>query len=275
MNDVSAPIGVFDSGLGGLTAVKELTKLLPNENIVYFGDTGRVPYGTKSEQTIISYARQDINFLLSKNIKYILAACGTVSVIMDSEAVSKAVSEIPFMGIVEAASEAAVKLSVNKNIGVIGTRAAIKSRAYERCIKRLCVEAKISSVACPLFVSLVEEGRFSDDDKAVRLIAREYLKELKSSGIDVLILGCTHFPLLHDVISETMGKKVKLIDGGKAAAFKIKNELTERGMLNPGNQKGTVEYYVSDVVEGFYENASIFMEGLDGSKVERTFIENF
>ena len=198
----SAPIGVFDSGLGGLSAVKEFLQVLPNENIVYFGDTGRVPYGNRSNDTIKKYALQDAEFLLKHNVKMVVAACGTVS------SVAKDLGDklpVPFTGVVAPTAFAAAQKTKNGRIGVIGTSATINSHSYKLRLEKLNPDFKVYEQDCPLFVPLVENGFICRDDQIVRLVVRRYLSELLETGVDTLILGCTHYPLFKDAVSEFMG----------------------------------------------------------------------
>ena len=245
------PIGVFDSGMGGLTAVVELQKVLPREKIVYFGDTGRVPYGTKSPEILRKYAQQDIDFLRTKDVKMILAACGTVS------SAAGEVGEncgVLYSGVLRPTAAAAIRKTKNGRIGVIGTPATIRSGAYERLLKASCPEAEIFSRACPLFVPLVENRHTKRDDPLVAETMKEYLSELREKEIDTLILGCTHYPLLADAIGGFMGSGVELINSGKEAALYCAEVLRERDLLRKA-PAGEAEYYVSDSVESFRENA--------------------
>ena len=249
-------IGVFDSGLGGLTAVKELVKVLPHENIVYFGDTARVPYGTRSDKTIKVYARQDADFLLSKGVKLIIAACGTVS------SVATELYEdlpVPFTGVVIPTATAAVRATKNGRIGIIGTPATVKSSSYKKEILRQDDRITVYQQACPLFVPLVENGFISADDPIVQLTVERYLSEMKAAGIDTLILGCTHFPIIAEAISNYLGKGVTLIDSGKETALYAANILGNKGLLNNSNTLGNCKYYVSDTVEGFRKTADVFL----------------
>lgn len=259
-------IGVFDSGLGGLTAVRELKRLLPNENIVYFGDTGRVPYGTKSRETLLSYIKQDVNFLKEKNVKMIVAACGTVSATITKEMVQE--MDVLFTGVVAPTAECAVKATKNGNIGVIGTAATVNSGAFEKKIKSLMPSAQVISKPCPLFVPLVENGLISGEIPT--LVAKMYLSDIKD--IDTLILGCTHFPIIKDVIASVVGSGVTLIDSGKATAEHVKQVLTENNMLS-NHQKGECNYYVSDSVEGFLTTAQMFLGESIANNVSRVEIE--
>ena len=215
------PIGVFDSGLGGLTGVRELRRLLPGEDIVYFGDTGRVPYGSRSHETILQYARQDIAFLLSQNVKCIMAACGTVSSTFPAEEAARL--PVPYMGVVTSAARQAARATHSRRIGVIGTAATIRSHSYELMLRRLVPGAEITARPCPLFVPLVEngyvDGSAPDRQQVARLVIAQYLEEVRAAGVDTLILGCTHYPLIAPAIARVMGPGVSLIDSGREGAL--------------------------------------------------------
>lgn len=249
-------IGVFDSGVGGLTAVKELNRLMPNENIVYFGDIARVPYGSRSKETILRYAEQDIKFLKTKNVKMIIAACGTVSSVVPKDFEK----EIKFTGVVTPSAQAACCATNNNRIGIIGTSASINSGAYMRAIKNLKPDAFIRGVACPLFVPLVENGFTERDNKITRAVAELYLKPLIEAEVDTIIMGCTHYPIIKDIIADVVGEKVRLISAGQEAAKLVYAELTAAGMLTDREEKGENQYFVSDSTELFTENAKIFLE---------------
>lgn len=212
----SKPIGVFDSGLGGLTAVKELLHVLPHEDIVYFGDTGRVPYGNRSRETIIKYAEQDAGFLLSKGVKLLIAACGTVSSVA-SELGGR--FRVPFTGVVAPTAAAAAAATKNGNIGVIGTTATIRSGSYKRALQKLSANIRVFQQDCPLFVPLVENNFLSPEDPVVTTIAARYLSWLKENGVDTIILGCTHYPMLKAAISKVMDNRVTLVDSGRETAL--------------------------------------------------------
>ena len=250
------PIGVFDSGVGGLTCVKELRKLLPNEDIIYFGDTGRVPYGNRSNQTINKYARQDADFLISKNVKAIIAACGTVSSVATSLGNSL---DVFYTGVLEPTAKAAVNASKNGKIAVIGTTATIKSGSYEREIMSINSEIKIITQDCPLFVPLVENGFVDESNAITRLTVEHYLKNIKLSGADTLILGCTHYPIIKHIIRDYMGDNVALIDSGSATAEYCAEYLSKNNLLNKKQSAGTTEFYVSDTTEGFSMLAGLFL----------------
>lgn len=258
------PIGIFDSGLGGLTALKELRQLLPQEDLIYFGDTGRVPYGARSPQTLRRFAMENIRFLQSHGVKMIVAACGTISSIMTDE--MTAGLEIPFTGVVKAAALAACRATRSGHIGVIGTSATIRSGSYLRIIREAMPQAQITARACPLFVPLVENGRFSPDDRIVQLVVEEYLAEIRAFGVDTLIMGCTHYPLLREAIRAYLGDDVALIDPGAEAADYVRTFLEPAELGN-----GRTEYYVSDDPDSFDTYAEMFLgepAGVHASLVE-------
>lgn len=265
-------IGVFDSGLGGLTAVRELRRILPGEDIVYFGDTGRVPYGTRGRDIIVEYAKQDIAFLLSKGVKAVIAACGTVSSTLPAEVAASL--PVPYMGVVESAARAAVLATKAGRIGVIGTPATVASGSYPAAIRRLMPGAAITATACPLFVPLVENGYFGVQNPVTRLVAQDYLKDVKSAGVDTLILGCTHYPLIAPVLADLMGPGVTLVDVGRAAAQSARHMLERTGLLRTPRQ-GKVEYYVSDSTEQFDRLAHIFLGEYAGGSVQRIDIDAY
>ena len=246
------PIGIFDSGLGGLSAVKEIKSVLPNERIIYFGDTGRVPYGSKSKETIERYARSDADFLMKFDIKLILAACGTVSAVALEKI--KNDYDVPFFGVVDSAVRAAVQRTKNKKIAVIGTSATIKSGIFKNKINESgCVS--VFSKECPLFVPLIECGYTDRHNPITRSVCRGYLSGIHESGADTLIMGCTHFPIISSIISDFL-PGVTLINPSQFAAIQIRDFLLENGM--EGYSGGT-EYYVSDSAESFSRSASIFL----------------
>lgn len=257
------PIGVFDSGLGGLTAVRELKRVMPGEDIIYFGDTGRVPYGNRSRETIIRYTKDDIEFLLRHDIKLIIAACGTASSVALPYLKDK--YDVKIMGVLESACEAAVRTTKNNRIGVVGTSGTIKSGKYTELIKNISPEAQVFSKACPMFVPLVENGYA--DSEAAKLIATDYLAPLKKEKVDTLILGCTHYPLLKGVISDIMGDEVTLLSPGELAAGKAKAFLLKEGLLSEKTDGGDSEFYVSDSVENFEALGSTFLESNIETKV--------
>lgn len=255
-------IGVFDSGLGGLTCLKELNKLIPNENVIYFGDTARLPYGTRSRETILEYAHQDIAFVKSKNVKMIIAACGTVSSVLGSG--KTADGDVPFTGVLLPAAQAACGMTRNGKVGVIGTEATIKSGSYGKAIRGIRPDVSVIGAACPLFVPLVENGFTARDNKVAQLVAEQYLAPIKKEGVDTLILGCTHYPILRDVISDYMGDSVTLISSGEEAAQYAYNMLMSREMLSDREENGTNTYYTSDSIELFEDNARAFLSSING-----------
>ncbi len=219
----TAPIGIFDSGIGGLTVAKRIISMLPNENIVYFGDTARVPYGSKSNSTVIEYSMQDAQFLINKNVKLIIVACNTASsVALDT---LKDKYDIPIIGMIEPGAKLALEKTKNGRIGVIGTNSTINNKAYSEQLKELDDRMKIIEKPCPLFVPIAEEGWL--DHEATDLIAKEYLQEFIDADVDTLILGCTHYPLLAETIQKIMGKNVALIDSGYAASLQVENYLKD------------------------------------------------
>ncbi len=248
------PIGVFDSGLGGLTAVRQINSLIPGENVVYFGDTGRVPYGTRGKDTIIRYARQDIEFLLGFDVKMIVAACGTVSTVLP-EQIAKELP-VPYFGVVQPAAQAACAANRQGAIGVIGTSSAVRSGAYGRAIRAIKPDARVIGRDCPLFVPLVENGLIDRECRITRLTAEMYLEQLKNSDIDTLIMGCTHYPLIRDIIAGIMGPDVILIDPGEEVVKSVRNHMTANDMLCSSGGKGRREYYVSDSIDSFRGIAS-------------------
>ncbi len=264
------PIGIFDSGLGGLTAVREISKLLPSADIVYFGDTGRVPYGTRSKETIIRYTRQNIRFLKSFNIKALLIACGTASSAALPEVCCD--EDFPIIGVVESAAKKAVMLTKSNRIGIIGTNATVRSGAYEKVIKSLNDEIHTVSVPCPLFVPLVENGRVSPDDRILKLAVEEYLTPLLEADVDTLILGCTHYPIIAEAIGDFMGRHVTLINPGAEAAHYL-STLDE--FSSSDGFPATSRFFVSDDAEGFSHQASLFLGREIGAEVELVNIENF
>lgn len=252
-----APIGVFDSGVGGLTVAKELFKRLPTEQVVYFGDVGRYPYGGRSSEIITAFARQDVAFLLEQNVKYIICACNTVSAVALDDLTKH--SKVGIIGVIEPGARAAVERTKNGRIGVIGTRATVNSNAYAKDIHRINPELKVFSLACPLLVPLAEEGYIEKD--ATYLIARDYLKTMQEVDIDTLVLGCTHYPLLKTVIQDVMGDKVTLIDSGEETAKEAQEELGRLNLLRDGRAVPDDEhhFFVSDVPEKFSQVATRFL----------------
>lgn len=255
ITDKEKAIGIFDSGIGGLTVVKRLQKTLPKENIIYFGDTARVPYGSKSNDTVIEYSIQNTKFLLKKNVKAVIVACNTASSIAIPELKKR--FDIPVIGMIEPGSLMALKKTKNFRIGVIGTRATIGNKAYSTEIKKINSSVTVFEKPCPLFVPLAEEGWI--DHISTYKIAEEYLQELKEQNIDTLVLGCTHYPILSDVIQKVAGNNVSLIDSGIASAELIKLELSKADLLTDLDKPGKQEFYVSDIPAKFKEVAELFL----------------
>lgn len=262
-------IGIFDSGLGGLCAVRELSKILPNENIIYFGDTGRVPYGTKSRETIRKYTCEDTRFLLSHGVKAILAACGTVS--SNAIEVIREITDIPVFGVVKDAAKAAYAASKTKHIGVIGTQATINSGIFKYKIESIDSGAVVLQSACPLFVPLVEYGFTADGDEITRLVCERYLAHFRDE-VDTLIMGCTHFPIIKNAIAKTL-PNVTLINPAKEAVKAMAAEFAAKGLLCTSREKGEVRYFVSDDPTGFASSASIFLGESEGLRAEKVDID--
>lgn len=264
-----SPIGVFDSGIGGLSVLKQFIRFLPAENYVYIGDTARVPYGNKSKQIVETYAKECTEFLLSRGVKIIITACNTVSAVA-IEAVKEKAGEIPVIGMIEPAAGAAIRATRNGNIGIIGTRATINSNSYHDEILSVAnnQEINVFSQACPLFVPIVEEGLLRHN--AAKLIAEDYLLKLIEEKVDTLVLGCTHYPLLSHLISEIM-PEVTLIDSGEHASVSALRLLAEKNMLIENQKefisKPSVDFYVTDLPSNFYEQAKAFL-GFDIDKPE-------
>ncbi|MEO0097994.1 MAG: glutamate racemase [candidate division WOR-3 bacterium] len=253
-SESSRPIGVFDSGIGGLTIVKEIRKILPKEDILYFGDTARLPYGSKSPELIRRYALEDAHFLYERKVKIIVVACHSAS--------SWALSEIrnsfpvPVVGVLEPGAKAALSVSRRKKIGVIGTKATISSGAYERALKERDKDVEIIAKATPLLVPLVEEDFISHP--VSKIVCREYLKVFLTEKVDALLLGCTHYPLLRSVIREVLKGKVKVIDAGKETAKEVKRIIEERG-IKKSSGRGKLKIYLSDITPEFEKIAQIFL----------------
>ncbi len=247
--DRDAPIGVFDSGIGGLTVAREIMRNLPSEKVVYFGDTARVPYGNKSKETVLRYSRQIIRFLQEQKVKAIVIACNTASAFA-LDAVRHEL-EIPVLGVIEAGAVVAAKVTRNHRVGVIGTVGTIGSGIHKEQLQKLDPEITVIGKACPLFVPLVEEGWLHDPVTAE--VAKRYLGELKVQEIDTLILGCTHYPLLRSTIQEIMGEHVRLVNPAYESALELKELLTRKGILASGKEEEEFPYrfYVSDLADEF------------------------
>lgn len=248
----SYSIGMFDSGVGGLTVMQQLVQALPNENIIYFGDTARLPYGGKSQETVLRYSTENIHFLLEHNIKLLVIACNTATALALPQL--RRLFEIPIIGVIEPGAEKAVEVTRHQRIAVLGTKATIQSGAYQRELQRLLPSATIFPIACPLFVHLVEE-RFVDHP-ASQLIVSEYLDCLKDKQVDTLLLGCTHYPLLKHLIAKEIGEDVTIVDSATTCAEKVASTLKDNDM-EADKKKGEVsyKYFVSDDPKKFQEQA--------------------
>ena len=241
------PIGIFDSGVGGLTVVKQIIKALPHENIIYFGDTARVPYGTKSKKTVTKFSKQIVRFLLTKNVKAVIIACNTAS--SNSLQELRQTFDIPIFGVIVPGVEEALRSTKNKKVGIIGTSSTIRSKAYETLLAEADSSIEVYAKPCPLFVSLVEEGW--TENIVAKLTAQNYLQELVEKGIDSLVLGCTHYPLLKRCIGETVGSSIKLVDPAKSTATMVKSFLAEHKLLQQGENISERYFYISDDTDTF------------------------
>jgi len=259
--NTSLPIGIFDSGIGGLTVVKEVIRQLPSENIIYLGDTARVPYGTKSSKTVITYSQSNSKFLISKGIKLLVIACNTASAVAIQSL--RWDLDISVLGVLEPGARKAVNTTNNNKVGVIGTPSTIKSGAYKKSIENINPDIQVYSQPCPLFVPLAEEGWL--DDKISEQIANRYLESLNKSGIDTLILGCTHYPLLKDLIQKVVGEDIKLVDSAEETAQEIKRTLLEINLLNKNKSNSKKEFYLTDTSDTFVSIAGNFL----GEKINK------
>ncbi len=264
-------IGVFDSGLGGLTAVRELRRLLPNESVIYFGDTGRVPYGSRGKETITRYARQDMKFLTEHDVKMMVCACGTVSSVLGEQLGSEL--EVPCTGVLLPAAQAACAHSSGGRIGVIGTSATIRSGELARRIRTIRPDAKVFGNACPLLVPIAEAGLARPDNIIAKEAIAMYLEPLAAEKIDTLVLGCTHFPLFYELIDQYFEGGVKLVDAGREVARHVEKFLIAHGMLCEPQKAPTHEFYVSDAVEGFIQTAELFLGDTIGQQVHRVDVD--
>lgn len=262
MSDVdrTAPIGVFDSGVGGLTVVAALQRLLPQESILYLGDTARLPYGTKSPQTVLAYSRKIVSFLVGRGVKAVVVACNTAS------AVTAGALEppVPLWGVLQPGARRAAALSRGR-VGVIATESTIGSDAYGKELRRLRPELEVVSQACPLLVPLVEEGWH--DDPVAREVARRYLEPVKASHVDTLVLGCTHYPLLRKAIAELMGEGVELVDSAEAVAAVVATDLERQGLLSDGESAPEHHFCVTDAGDRFARIGARFL-GVESISLE-------
>ena len=255
-------LGVFDSGLGGLTVVKEIKKRLPNESIVYLGDTARVPYGTRSKETVTKFSLQDAHFLTGQKVKCIVIACNTASALAFKEVRRRLT--IPVFDVVSVGAKMAVEITKNKKIGVIGTRGTVASQAYQKAIRKQNPKILVHEKACPLFVPLIEEGEIRG--KVIEMLASKYLNPLKNDKIDTLILGCTHYPIIEDIIQAKIGKRVALVNSGEEIAKVLLSFLREKKLEAPKNLNPVREYYVTDLTKRFIDIANMFLgENISGS----------
>lgn len=251
--DNNAPIGVFDSGVGGLTVAREIMRQLPAENMVYFGDTARVPYGSKSKNNIIRYSRQILRFLESQHVKAIVIACNTASALALDVVCEE--FNVPIIGVIEPGARAAVQTTVNQKIGVVGTEATIRSEMYTKIVNGMNAGVTVIGKACPLFVPLVEEG-FAKH-KVTDEIIDYYLASMKCSGVDTMILGCTHYPLLRSRIRTYMGEAITIVNPAYETAMDLKHLLMEKNLANAGQEgNASYEFYVSDAADKFKEFAN-------------------
>lgn len=254
------PIGIFDSGIGGLTVLKEIVRVLPDENTIYLGDTARVPYGIRSAETVIRYSFENTKFLSRKDIKILVVACNTASSVSLNAIKSR--FSIPVVGVIEPGAKAAVMVTRSRKIGVIGTEATIASNAYTKAIKSLDGNIDVFGLACPLFVPLVEEGW--TEGHIAAMVAERYLSGLQNKGIDTVVLGCTHYPLLKQVIGDVMGDGVHLIDSAIAISQEIKVILEDLGLKRNEKSPSFREYYVTDSPERFLKVGEKFL----GQRIE-------
>jgi glutamate racemase len=252
-----APIGVFDSGIGGLTVVHELMRQLPHESIIYFGDTARVPYGPKSPDTVRRYSREITGWLGEQGVKAIVVACNTATA--HALVPLREELDVPVVGVIDPGARAAVRASGSGSIGVIGTMGTINSGAYERAIRSLAPDATITTRACPLFVPLVEEGWL--DREATKLVAEEYLSPMAQANVDALVLGCTHYPLLKPLIADVLGKDVRLIDSAEETAAETKRVLEEKELLAPKRRDAAHRFVASDAAQQFLRLGQRFLGG--------------
>ena len=262
---MNGPIGIFDSGLGGLTVLREIEQLLPEEELIYLGDTARVPYGVKSADTVTRYSQEICDFLLRQDVKAIVVACNTASALALPKL--REWYQVPLLGVLEPGAQAAVAQTRTAQVGVIGTEATIRSESYAKAISRLNPEIQVFSKACPLFVPLVEEGW--DHHEITRQIVEIYIGEWRDQDLDTLILGCTHYPLLKDVLGDFFGEKVTLVDSARETAKSLKSLLTEQGLLRQGLDKAPHRYFSTDAPDKMRE-LSVHFLGHEPGQVEMT-----
>ena len=269
----SAPIGVFDSGVGGLTVAREIMRNLPDERIVYFGDTARVPYGSKSQETVVRYSKQIVRFLQTQHVKAIVIACNTASALA-LDAIEDEL-DIPILGVIQPGAKMAAASTKNKRVGVIATESTIRSGMYGHCIKAYDPEITVYGKACPLFVPLVEEGWLKDP--VTEEVARRYLKELLEKDIDSLILGCTHYPLIRSLVRKVVGEEVMLVNPAYETALELGRLLAREGLANDGSsddEEEKYQFFVSDAPEKFAEFANSILP-YDVKKTKKINIEEY
>jgi glutamate racemase len=264
------PVGIFDSGLGGLTVVREMRRQLPFEHVIYYGDTARVPYGNKSPETVVRYARQIGDFLLERDVKAIVVACNTATAYALGELRKRYADKVVIIGVIDPGVKAALDATRNGSIGVIGTRGTIASGVYERALMADQKNVRVTALATPLLVPLVEEDWL--DHEASKLIVREYVKPLKAAQIDTLVLGCTHYPLLKAVLAEEFGPEVKLVDSAENTAAALVEALKQAAIVRESKAAGSLKIYVSDIPRVFGEMAARFLGASVGS-VERVTLD--
>jgi glutamate racemase len=252
-----SPIGIFDSGIGGLTVLKQLKKRMPHEKIIYLGDTARVPYGIKSESTILKYSIANAEFLMRHNVKMIIIACNTSSAVATQHL--NRMFDVPVVDVIRPGSEKAVQVTHNKRVGIIGTVSTIGSCAYQNEIKKLVNDIELFVKACPLFVQLAEEGWCDRDEDVVLGVAARYLSDMKKNDIDTMVLGCTHYPLLRDALQFYMGNRITLIDSADETARIVQKLLDEGGAASDNGTEAYTQYYLTDVSQRFQEIGKRFL----------------
>jgi glutamate racemase len=255
MNNREGPIGIFDSGVGGLTVFRAVERRLPNESLIYLGETARIPYGTRSVATVERYALEDAAFIQSKNVKAIVIACNTASALAAERLAREC--EVPVIGVIQPGARRAVEQTKSGYVGVIATEATVSSGAYERAMLAIREGMEIISRACPLFVPLAEEGWI--DHPVTRQVAEEYLVEMRNTRLDTLVLGCTHYPILRPVIEQVMGARLSFIDSGEAVADELARLLEERGLARASTEPRTEQFYVTDSAVRFRRVAELFL----------------
>lgn len=268
-------IGIFDSGIGGLTVLREIRKILPHEDLLYLGDTARVPYGNKSQDTVIKYSTQNTRFLVQKGIKLLVVACNTSSSLA-IDALRREFRGLPIIGVIEPGSEQAIAATRSRKIGVIGTRATIASNAYGNALRRIDRSAGVYQKACPLFVPLVEEGMH--DTAFARDIAAYYLRSLARHGIDTMILGCTHYPVLSPVIQKVVGRNVRLVNSGQAVAAKVHAYLSEFNLLRAATRttsRGSMKFFVTDAPLQFRKMGRLLLSRNIDNHIQKVILEEY